>query len=794
MPLDIDLLLRRYACNSNMAKSIKEVLGKADDPVSEATMREPLLELGAAHKICTFLKESSSKHSLFSTLRFYDTLTKVDSLIRGYSKETLQEFLSIDPSMKQCKYCGVISCRRSSNVSVKSPRSPPKTSYFLSTKILPDIAKNGDDKLVTRGRVRRNSSKKERVTKRAGNDCDVQENTNSSIRKHKDDEKICFSKELSLNVDRENKSRVNSPQKIEIMAAERENDGETRETRSNSEKTLEINETELQSHLRNLQTTEQSHNVIINDKFKNGVSQQLKIISNSEGNDKAKNYTVANVKNNLLYDSYFNRLNYTSDFIHYAPNKKLIKQETLSNSPLSVHKSEEKILKDIHYESSQSHLDDIVDQDCASLNDKKTTEPSTINEQNQITNVVEDTTSFLDAPMNSKREKLISEYDYKHSKDPNSKRNFVLRRNSDCNPYPNSEYLIRHKFMPSNKAIKNRDKSSNILSNNSQNYLEQCKHMEPVKNIQQLSSPYLMEDDSLENCLKASRTLELPNESNTTVCSSSSAENMIRKWIKLPENNILPIDEKQRSLQVHSGVFLKNDPSKQAISNAVNGSFKFWNSQESIKHKMDAQGSNEIQIRGSKKSLRKHLFGCFKNIMSTKSIKSKEIDQNAKPPSSSNNNLSGEGVKDISRRIIYRESSLKDAINNNEEYDKVNGILLLYRKILEGTEGMDWQSFQRFVECIHPSHKDSWRDICKSINDNAKRMADENGGSTEICIEISSATSGGQRHETETRGDEIVFEMDITLGDVERCLGSQRAFSEKEQLHGLKSASEVTKV
>ncbi|XP_076759785.1 uncharacterized protein LOC143428637 [Xylocopa sonorina] len=704
-PFDIDLLLRRYACNSNMAKSIKEVLGRTDDPISEASNRGPLLELGAACKIFTFLKQSSSNHSLLSTLRYRDALTKLESLIRGYSKETLQEFLSIDPSMRMCKHCGVISCERSSDISIGSRRSPPKTSYFLSTKILSDIVKNGEDKLVTHRRVRRISSKKGRMTKRVGNY--VKENTNSYP-----------SRELSSNVDRDDKSC----QRIKIMAAERENGGET--------------------------------------------SQQLETISNSEARDGAKNDTIANVKNNLLYDSYFNRVNYTNEFIHYAPNNKPIKQETLSNSPLSVHKSDEKIVKDILYENSQLHLDDIVEQDCVSLRDKQAIKPLTITKQNQVMNIIEDITP------------------------PNSKKNFVLHRISDYNPYPNSEYLIRHKFMSSNKTIKNRDKSSNILSNDSQNYLEQCKYMEPIKNIQQFSSfPYLIEDDSLENCVKVSRTLEQPNESNTTVCSSSSAENMIRKWIKVPGNNTLSIDEKQRS-----DVFSKNYPSERTVSNVVNGSFKFWNSQESIKNKMDAQDSNDIQIRGSKKSFTKHLLGCFKNIASIKSIKSKEIDTNAKPPSSSGNSLLGDGVKNISRRIIYKESSFKDAINDDENYNKVNDILLLYRKILEGTEGMDWQSFQRFVEHIHPSHKDSWRDICKSINDNAKRVADENGGGTEICIEISSVTSERFRRETETCGDEIVFEMDITLGDVERCLGSQRAFSEKEQLGGFESASELTKV
>lgn len=81
-PLDIDLLLRYYACNSDMEKSINKVFGQIDEHVSkDVDQGGPLVELAAVYKICDSLK-NSSKSSLVSTFRYLDVLAKLQSLVR----------------------------------------------------------------------------------------------------------------------------------------------------------------------------------------------------------------------------------------------------------------------------------------------------------------------------------------------------------------------------------------------------------------------------------------------------------------------------------------------------------------------------------------------------------------------------------------------------------------------------------------------------------------------------------------------------------------------------------------
>lgn len=81
-PLDIDLLLRYYACNADMEKSINKVFGEIDEHVSkDVDQGGPLVELAAVYKICDSLK-NSSKSSLVSTFRYLDVLAKLQSLVR----------------------------------------------------------------------------------------------------------------------------------------------------------------------------------------------------------------------------------------------------------------------------------------------------------------------------------------------------------------------------------------------------------------------------------------------------------------------------------------------------------------------------------------------------------------------------------------------------------------------------------------------------------------------------------------------------------------------------------------
>ncbi|CAD1480093.1 unnamed protein product [Heterotrigona itama] len=735
-PLDIDLLLRCYARNSDMEKSINRVL---DDHACKDTDLAPLIELGAVCKICDSLEESS----------FRDILTKLQLTMRQCSNEKLEQILSNDPTMKLCEHCGVISCAKPRDTSVEPRKSPLMTSYFLNTQMFPDVSSSGGDDAKTYRQVRKINSRNEQETKRVGKYRNGQKNGNRS------------------------------------------------------------DKTELRNYVRSSQIKNSKGMV----KATTGNQSQVETSSNFQGKDKDKDGATADFG-----------VDCEGKFV--SKNKLRKCKTSLRNDQLNSNECNEKVLRDILYEQPESDFPDSIPRDCQSLNNRQCTE----NKQNQSTNVVNDAAQFANEvtylardrveSIERKSKESVSQLDETtrvHSRYSTNRRSFVLHDKQKYNPRLNSELLIRDKSMSSENKIE-RDRIANVASIDCQNQPIHSRHVESVQNVKQLESlRCLMEDDSLENCIKASGTLAQTNESNTTLVSSSSAENMIREWVKVPQisestdvrnetyknvdlkssavdSNAEPqtfweneksvdcskiLTDGQRDLEDDSA---KNQTksrrrSKQTISSIISGSFKLWNSKDSIKDK------------GSEKRFRKHLFESFKSIKSTKF---KELSENSKSLDSSGNNLSN-GVHDIARRIIYDESSLKNLIDNSGK--KMEHILSRYQKILETTEKMDWRSFQRFVENLHPGKKNVWRDICKIIDDKVRRITDEDDGTAEICIEITSVPSRKEkRQERGTCSNEIVFEMDITLGDVERYLSRRLPSIEKEQLDTLKRASEVIKV
>lgn len=852
-PFDIDLLLRYYACNSDMEKSINKVFGKMNDHVcKDIDHVGPLIELGAIYKICNSLEESSPKNSLSPMSRFRDIIVKLQSLIRRCSNETLGEILSNDPSMKICEHCGVISCTTPPNISVESRASPPNTSYFLSTQMFSDVTSSGDDDPRSYRQIRRIDPKKEQRTKRVEKYRSMQRNENRSTCKEQvDNGKIYGSREVSLTVKRESNFHINAPQRIETMVAEREHDDTIQETRSArnaiNTRILETSKTELHDRVKSSQIEKSSAiKKVVKATTKNRL--QAEINSNFEEKDKIKNDITANFTNNSLYGRYFNPVDYKEKSI---PRNKPDDWQTSDKDQLNFNECDEKVLRDILYEHPKSRIDDSVSQNYTSLNSRQSTE----SKQNQPNNVMNDITSSAnevtylarECPESIERRKkeLVSQLDertYVRSKQPINRRSFVLHNARNYNPCLNSEFLILDKLMASNMIEGNSEKSPTISCIDSQKHLKHPKRVDPIRNMKQFRSlTCLIEDDSLENCITASRTLVQANESNTTVVSSSSAENMIREWVKDPQSTNCIQDETYKNsdtskpstivLNVEPHAFWANEKSvyctetsidgqhnpedysakktyksssknktkrrhsdKRTISNIISGSFKLWNSRDSIKDKINT--SKHIGIHGSEKRFGKHLFDSFKSLKSIKSMKSKELCGSTKSSGSFGNSLFPNVPPSITRRIIYNESSLRNLIHDDRRYsNNMKDILLLYRKVLESTEEMDWQSFQRFVEDLHPNKRNLWRDICKIINSKVKRITDEDDGSAEICIEITSTPFEEAKHERRKRSNEIVFEMDITLADVERCLSRRQLPStEKEQLDTFKRASEVIKV
>lgn len=145
--------------------------------------------------------------------------------------------------------------------------------------------------------------------------------------------------------------------------------------------------------------------------------------------------------------------------------------------------------------------------------------------------------------------------------------------------------------------------------------------------------------------------------------------------------------------------------------------------------------------------------------------------------------LASSPARKVARRVIYKDASITDIVRDDGNYVAAE-ILSVYRKILENSEGMNWDRFRKLVEVLHPDQKELWRDICKTINEKTNRTVDD--ASAEICIEISpilpEETPKTSRVTVCAR--EIVFELDMTLKDVESFLNKRpRAAEERLDTH-----------
>jgi len=147
-------------------------------------------------------------------------------------------------------------------------------------------------------------------------------------------------------------------------------------------------------------------------------------------------------------------------------------------------------------------------------------------------------------------------------------------------------------------------------------------------------------------------------------------------------------------------------------------------------------------------------------------------------------------TKKIIRQIVYKDALLKNVIGNNDGHMMAE-ILSIYHQILKNSEDMDWENFREFVEVLHPDEKELWRDVCRTISEEAKRISGDADDNTEICIEISpiSPEEALKTSEVITGAREIVFELNMTLKDVENFLNKRFA---KERLDIHENAENVT--
>lgn len=116
--------------------------------------------------------------------------------------------------------------------------------------------------------------------------------------------------------------------------------------------------------------------------------------------------------------------------------------------------------------------------------------------------------------------------------------------------------------------------------------------------------------------------------------------------------------------------------------------------------------------------------------------------------------------------MSYRDANTEVAIVNVPLK-----VLSMYRKILESKEEMDWEGFEKLVSALHPSQRELWCDICKAVSNEAKRVAEETGATTEVCIEINPLPGKFSEPTVRSSGDEITFELDMIVNDVDASPG-----------------------
>ncbi|XP_076240969.1 uncharacterized protein LOC143183331 [Calliopsis andreniformis] len=855
-PLDIDLLLRYYACNSNMERSINEVLKKAEgkcfnypnDPLNQVCKdrdRSPLIELRALCKIFESLELSSSEDSLLSTIRVRDTLTKIQSIIGRYSEKQLEQILAHDSSITICKHCGVISCSNPQSVPIEPQRSLPRTSYFLNTQIFSSNLSDHSSKM-NREMDRMN---KKQAAKR------VQKSNNNSLtsRRCRNGKKDCGSSEVNSNFKREDKAFGNTSRRIESMIAERENERPKEHCTmqvATEEKSSEKNENKIHDDVKSFPVKLQNY-VSDLQMIKLSPSKAGKIgrarteeITNRNESTRQRNINsnfeiLAETKNPANFASFLKSLRETCKGAAELSND--ASRDRPNRSQETYNETTEKVVKDIVYTKSKLQLDDSKEDIYALSNtrqDIRNKQSQSLYTSNNVAPIIAMTClapSRLKS-VDAKKKEFVSQFDKRtrvQSRYSNNKHGFVLHASRDGNPQLDlaSRMFDELRYID----INGNKKDGRMPLGDCHDYTEFWKYIELGKNKKESNSvTCLMEEDSLENCTKAFDSRVQFDRSDTTTFSSSSAENMIREWIKSSHNDddacnkacersvtLKPLvgklsvqhqtpatDEKcvycsESSIYRQCDVpiddiyemrhsTLSNDEIKNQSTAEVLEESKHQTSRELSNKAMNVINSQKkIDNLTAKRFFSKQFFKSLKSIKSTKSTKSDASESKANFPNLSGSKLVDDPFKNVTRRITYNKSSFRAIDSDENSLNKVPSILLLYRKLLEDTKEMDWESFQKFIEDLHPNQKHIWRDICKGIKNEATRVASRGDGITEVCIEISSVPCKEAKNEEGTCNAEIVFEMDMALGDVERFLNRKLASDEKGQLDTLKRANEV---
>ncbi|XP_076383346.1 uncharacterized protein LOC117227978 [Megalopta genalis] len=840
---DIDLLLKYYACSSSMENSINKMFGitgdkgtpclhdPLDSQVCKDTDRRPLIELGAVHKVFNLLPSESFENvtSLASHLR--DAVIKLQSLLSRCNINEFKQILSSDPSIKICEHCGVISCSKPRNTSMESRQSPPRTSYFLNTQIFSN--KDTENTKLQRT-AEKFHTKKQQSAKRFGKYCDTRKSSPVFTR-YSDKKQNCrlTDKKSADDVKPDDERSENAPQRVEIMIAERENGVETGKTRIVQSVVSEPKHNKMRvrdgaaskkKHLRSCNNVFQASESLFAKGQKPAASQSSDKTNHVEKTLDQDCTKIPAVDRDSQRTKSFKSADCDAT-ASLVDSKTKEGRVSLTRSERSSNEMNEKVVKDISYEKSK------IDGSRPEVSPPKSTED--VMSHCNVDSIIDTMTYLAHGRFDStdiKQDEFVVQYNdraWMQSRNSNNRHRFILHAGRDCDPQLASVFNMN-------------DESKHPDRTGSKNKFGNAKNISR-SNERSVSLACVIEDDSLEDCTK----VLAPQLDSDRSASSSSAENMIREWMNCPQegkssadvNNheitisssplIIGLDvklqtpgtndkclccretsiDKQQDLQTkHSNGKKEKDLSSvsndqeeahlsmEQVVRTCDQNLKLQGSQESVNSDAKKKRCKQVDSTASKKFSIKQFLESFKSIKTAKSTKRKDSKLNWKPSSLSSKNLSHSSMKNVPRRISYNESSFKSLIDDDRGHGEVANTLSLYRKILENTKGMDWDSFKRFIGRLHASQKELWRDICNAIDNEAKRLADKGDGVTEVCIEISSVPGKGTKHAERSCSNEIVFEMDMTLRDVEGFLDSELALPEKSQLDTLWRASEVIRV
>ncbi|KAG7191055.1 hypothetical protein KM043_007100 [Ampulex compressa] len=766
-------------------KSNKPFHHSSTKTIEKGTTNEckvPLIELGAVYKILNSVIQFWPKTSSFVEAHCWEILSTIQCLIEQYDSRMLNDILSHDPSLTKCGHCGVISYTRPSTAIINKMSLSPKNVDFRAARSAPKSTNQSNNytrQYLESKRCKFNKYKENsswifsRLTANFREDFKLKGNVN---------DQTFITKQSSLYNEHESILDSNQSYKYANDVPERCKNMVVEDNCNNKAENLCNGDLKFYAQFKVQQYRKEKKDTL---QMKEQ-SRSPKNIYKGTKNIKSCVQTSIEIKKevkNILQHNIENELCPTKN-----PNPEAdITDVKLINAMKNYNKDGDRCIinngTNVDHEKKKGNISDF-----APKNMQEWPIPSSDNINSMIDTMKCLTHSRL-MSANGQEFKTVLQLNKRSYLQPTcaqSKHSFVLHDS----PVPTEQLSLgfwltgEPRMSPGvSTALNWKDSKSGKTSKNKKN--------DSKRSLSFLQS---VENDSLENCAEVSSEVTHSGESDTTCFSSSSAEDMIRKWVKplwkgekndgneetlKPRRSVTPKPSANVADHVKGRItktILRypnfesiscNELQSRQIDHPIDDSSKDCTRIELS----DAIADAELQKREDDRMVRQgrqYVDGnpCLADAQCWKYGYDRSISA-LMSNESDDRDISYFIPEDIKRRIRYEDSALNDIIGA-DTYNIDTKIPPAYRRILENTNEMDWKHFQRLVEKLHPAQKELWRDICKMISEEAGRV--KGGGSTEVCIEVSPVHCEGKSGRLKDLDNEIVFEMDMTLEDTASIL------------------------